>query len=226
MTPVPTLTERPPVRGPSSGRVRSGPTSGRKRRRARARAPRVPELGELLRSAQQPLDQDPLSPSASPPAFDFSRLRIRDDAEEGDQRRTEVLDPATLAIRMATDVLRSLRGDPEDRSHRVQLQLARIDDPDLSSAVLAKLQVWLPSTEYSRVTGLVAEANADASPLPLQSEPVPGTGRGARSTGRPGGAGRRRRERRDEPRAAASRADALGRTGARGKGNGRSAEVG
>jgi Bacterial CdiA-CT RNAse A domain len=173
MTPVSTLTERPPVRGSSSGRVRSGPTSGRKRRRARARAPRVPELGELLRSAQQPLDQDPLSPSASPPAFDFSRLRIRDDAEEGDQRRTEKLDPATLGIRVATDVLRSLRGDPEDKSRRVQLQLARIDDPDLSSAVFAKLQVWLPSTEYSRVTSLVAEANTSASPLPLQSSVYP-----------------------------------------------------
>jgi YwqJ-like deaminase len=173
MTPVPTLTERPPVRGSSSGRVRSGPTSGRKRRRARARAPRVPELGELLRSAQQSLDQDPLSPSASPPAFDFSRLRIHDDAEEGDQRRTEVLDPATLGIRMATDVLRSLRGDPEDKSRRVQLELARIDDPDLSTAVFAKLQVWLPSSEYSRVTNLVAEANASASPLPLQSSVYP-----------------------------------------------------
>jgi phage-related protein len=173
MTPVPALTERPAVRGPSSGRVRSGPTSGRKRRRARARAPRVPELGELLRSAQQPLDQDPLSQPMAPPAFDFSQLRIHDDAEEGDQRRTELLDPATLGIRIATDVLRSLRGDPEDRSRRVQLQLARIDDPDLSSAVLAKLQVWLPSTEYSRVTGLVAEANSDASPLPLQSSVYP-----------------------------------------------------
>jgi phage-related protein len=133
----------------------------------------VPELGELLRSAQQPLDQDPLSPSAGPPAFDFSRLRIRDDAEEGDQRRTEVLDPATLGIRMATDVLRSLRGDPEDKSRRVQLQLARIDDPDLSSAIFAKLQVWLPSSEYSRVTNLVAEANASASPLPLQPNVYP-----------------------------------------------------
>jgi hypothetical protein len=171
--PAPVLAERPQVRGPSGGRVRSGPTSGRKRRRERARAPRVPELGELLRSAQQPLDQDPLSTAASPPAYDFSRLRIHDDAEEADQRRTEVLDPATLAIRMATDVLRSLRGDPEDRSHRVQLQLARIDDPDLSSAVFAKLRVWLPSTEYSRVTGLVAEANSDASPLPLQSHLYP-----------------------------------------------------
>ena len=171
--PAPILAERPQVRGPSSGRVRSGPTSGRKRRRARARAPRVPELGELLRSAQQSLDQDPLSQPTKPPAYNFSQLRIHDDAEEGDQRRTEVLDPATLAIRMATDVLRSLRGDPEDRSHRVQLQLARIDDPDLSSAVFAKLHVWLPSTEYSRVTGLVAEANTDASPLPLQSSVYP-----------------------------------------------------
>jgi hypothetical protein len=173
MTPVPTLTERPPVRGPSSGRVRSGPTSGRKRRRARARAPRVPDLGELLRSAQQPLDQDPLSQPTTPPAYDFSRLRIHDDAEEADQRRTEVLDPATLPIRMATDVLRSLRGDPEDRSQRVQLQLARIDDPDLSSAVFTKLHVWLPSAEYTRVVGLVAEANADAAPLPLQSRLYP-----------------------------------------------------
>lgn len=178
MSPAPaaTLAERPQVRGgpgPSTGRVRSGPTSGRKRRRARARAPRVPELGELLRATQQPLDQDPLSQQASPPAFDFSRLRIHDDAEEGDQRRTERLDPATLAIRMATDVLRSLRGDPQDRSHRVQLQLARIQDPRLSTAVFAKLHVWLPSTEYSRVTALVAEANADASPLPPQSLQYP-----------------------------------------------------
>jgi hypothetical protein len=171
--PAPALVERPQVRGPSSGRVRSGPTSGRKRRRARARAPRVPQLGELLRSAHQRLDQDPLRQPASPPAYNFSQLRIHDDAEEADQRRTELLDPATLGIRMATDVLRSLRGDPEDRSHRVQLQLARIDDPDLSSAVLAKLKVWLPSTEYSRVTGLVAQANTSASPLPPQSQLSP-----------------------------------------------------
>ena len=161
MTPAPAPAQ---VRAPSSVRVRSGPTSGRKRRRARARAPRVPELGELLRSAQQP---------GSPPSFDFAQLRIHDDAEEGDQRRTEELDPATLGIRVATDVLRSLRGDPEDRSHRVQLQLARIDDPDLSSAVLAKLQVWLPSTEYTRVTNLVTEANSSASPLPPQSQLSP-----------------------------------------------------
>jgi hypothetical protein len=161
MTSVPTATQ---VRAPSSRPVRSGPTSGRKRRRARGRAPRVPELGELLRSAEQP---------GSPPAFDFAQLRIHDDAEEGDQRDTEQLDPATLGIRMATDVLRSLRGDPEDRSHRVQLQLARIEDPDLSSAVMAKLQVWLPSTEYTRVTSLVAEANASASPLATQSQLSP-----------------------------------------------------
>jgi phage-related protein len=134
----------------------------------------VPELGELLRSAQQSLDQDPLSqPGNGPPGYDFSQLRIHADAEEAQEPQTEKLDPATQAIRLATDVLRSLRGDPEDRSQRVQLQLARIDDPDLSSAVMGKLHVWLPSTEYGRVVDLVSEANADAAPLPLQSRLYP-----------------------------------------------------
>jgi phage-related protein len=171
--PAPMHAERPQVRGRSGGHDRSG-SSGRKRRRARARPPRVPQLGELLVSAQQSLDQAPhLQPGSGPPAFDFSQLRIHADAEDAQEPRIERLDPATQAIRLATDVLRSLRGDPEDRSQRVQLQLARIDDPGLSSAVMAKLHVWLPSSEYGRVVGLVAEANADAAPLPLQSRLYP-----------------------------------------------------
>src|SRR5919197_182468 len=86
-----------------------------------------------------------------------------------DQQRAEQLDPATLVDRLVAGLLRSLRGDPADASGRVRLQLVRIA-PELRSAVLERLEVRLPSSEYARVLDLMAVADTEAG-----APPEPGT---------------------------------------------------
>ncbi|MGI5400829.1 eCIS core domain-containing protein [Streptomyces sp. CA-135486] len=89
---------------------------------------------------------------------------------DADRSRMEQLDPATLVDRLANGVLRSLRGDPADLSHRVRLQLARMS-PQLQDSVLDRLEVRLLSNEYDRLLDL-AEA-AEARPVDLQPADVP-----------------------------------------------------
>ncbi|REK87655.1 DUF4157 domain-containing protein [Streptomyces inhibens] len=90
------------------------------------------------------------------------------------RRRMEHLDPATLVDRLANGVLRSLRGDPEDLSGRVRLQLARLA-PEVQETVLDRLEVRLSTPELDRLLELVEEMAE--GPLPLESatapEPVP-----------------------------------------------------
>lgn len=90
---------------------------------------------------------------------------------DADQRRIAELDPATLVDRLANGVLRSLRGDPEDRSGRVRLQLARLA-PQVQDVVLDRLELRLPSPVLNHLLDLVEETERQA-PLPLEATGVP-----------------------------------------------------
>ncbi|MFD9219026.1 DUF4157 domain-containing protein [Streptomyces sp. NPDC060064] len=89
---------------------------------------------------------------------------------DADRSRMEQLDPATLVDRLANGVLRSLRGDPADLSHRVRLQLARMSR-DLQDSVLDRLEGRLLSNEYDRLLDLTEQA--EVLPVDLQPAEVP-----------------------------------------------------
>ncbi|GAA3184461.1 MULTISPECIES: eCIS core domain-containing protein [Streptomyces] len=89
---------------------------------------------------------------------------------DADRRRPELLDPATLVDRLAGGVLRSLRGDPEDRSGRVRLELARLA-PELQESVLDRLEVRLLSSDFDRLLDLAAES--EVLPVGFQPSPTP-----------------------------------------------------
>ncbi|MEK8145426.1 hypothetical protein NKH18_40835 [Streptomyces sp. M10(2022)] len=78
---------------------------------------------------------------------------------DADRNRLEQIDPATLVERLANSVVRSLRGDPEDRSKRTRKQLARLPD-ELQDTVLERLETRLLSSEHERVLDLVDEVEA------------------------------------------------------------------
>ncbi|MFE2842363.1 DUF4157 domain-containing protein [Streptomyces scopuliridis] len=90
---------------------------------------------------------------------------------DADRRRMEELDPATLVDRLANGVLRSLRGDPEDRSGRVRLQLARMA-PQVQDIVLDRLELRLPTPVIDRLLDLVEETERQGS-LPLEAAGAP-----------------------------------------------------
>ena len=124
---------------------------------------REAETGARDTGEQQP----EISPgSATPGWLRYARV-------DADQYRSERLDPATLADRLTAGILRSLRGDPTDASGRVRLQLARFA-PELQSAVLDRLRVRLPSSDYDHVLDLAEQgARADSVPDTVQTpEPV------------------------------------------------------
>ncbi|ANZ16745.1 protein of unknown function (DUF4157) [Streptomyces noursei ATCC 11455] len=79
---------------------------------------------------------------------------------DADRHRLELVDPATLVDRLANGVLRSLRGDPEDRSKRARMQLAQLPD-ELQDAVLERLERRLLSSEQERLLDLVEEIESD-----------------------------------------------------------------
>ncbi|AJC56474.1 DUF4157 domain-containing protein [Streptomyces sp. 769] len=79
---------------------------------------------------------------------------------DADRHRLELIDPATLVDRLANGVLRSLRGDPEDRSKRARMQLAQLPD-ELQEAVLERLERRLLSSEQERLLDLVEEIESD-----------------------------------------------------------------
>ncbi|MGW8887828.1 eCIS core domain-containing protein [Streptomyces sp. NPDC055749] len=78
---------------------------------------------------------------------------------DADRNRMEQIDPATLVERLANSVVRSLRGDPEDRSKRTRKQLARLPE-ELQDNVLERLETRLLSSEHERVLDLVDEVEA------------------------------------------------------------------
>ncbi|MGY1455160.1 eCIS core domain-containing protein [Streptomyces sp. SS8] len=81
---------------------------------------------------------------------------------DADQRRMEQLDPATLVDRLANGVLRSLRGDPQDRSKRVRVQLARFST-EMQDAVLDRLESRLLTSEFDRLIELVEETEDEGT---------------------------------------------------------------
>ncbi|WP_328869526.1 DUF4157 domain-containing protein [Streptomyces sp. NBC_00287] len=90
---------------------------------------------------------------------------------DADRRRMEQLDPATVVDRMANTLLRSLRGDPEDRSGRVRLQLARMA-PQVQDVVLDRLELRLPTPVLDQLLQAVEETE-EAGPLPMESVAAP-----------------------------------------------------
>ncbi|MFJ7071449.1 DUF4157 domain-containing protein [Streptomyces sp. NPDC098781] len=96
---------------------------------------------------------------------------------DADRRRMEQLDPATVVDRVANTLLRSLRGDPEDRSGRVRLQLARMA-PQVQDIVFERLELRLPTPVLDRLVGAVEETE-QAGPLPSDAAPAPSAVPGA-----------------------------------------------
>ncbi|MFS8203788.1 DUF4157 domain-containing protein [Streptomyces sp. CWNU-52B] len=90
---------------------------------------------------------------------------------DADRRRMEELDPATLVDRLTNGVLRSLRGDPEDRSGRVRLQLARMA-PSVQETVLDRLEQRLPTPVLDRLWEAVEETER-SWPLPPDAAAAP-----------------------------------------------------
>ena len=105
-------------------------------------------------------DADPAGPSGpagvEPGPTAASWLRYASVTAE--QRRTELLDPATLMDRLVSGVLRTLRGDPADASGRARMQLARMA-PELRADVLQRIQLRLPSTEYADLVARVEQSD-------------------------------------------------------------------
>lgn len=90
---------------------------------------------------------------------------------DADRRRMEQMDPATVVDRLANTLLRSLRGDPEDRSRRVRLQLARMA-PEVQDIVLGRLELRLPTPMLDRLLEVVEETE-QAGPLPADAAAAP-----------------------------------------------------
>ncbi|MFE7588073.1 DUF4157 domain-containing protein [Kitasatospora sp. NPDC057512] len=114
------------------------------------------------------------TPSATPGWLRYATV-------DADRFRTERLDPATLVDRLASGILRSLRGDPTDSSGRVRLQLARFA-PELQSSVLDRLADLLPSSDYTRVLELVEAAEHRPADVDAAQTPEPVTDAADRTT--------------------------------------------
>ncbi|MER6068419.1 DUF4157 domain-containing protein [Streptomyces sp. NPDC001817] len=116
---------------------------------------------------------DPATPevtrdaSATPGWLRYARV-------DADRLRSERLDPATLVDRLTAGILRSLRGDPTDSSGRVRRQLVRFA-PELEQAVLARLELRLPSSDYRRVLALAEQTSHLPEGMDTPLTPVPVT---------------------------------------------------
>lgn len=135
---------------------------------------------------------------------------------DADRRRMEQLDPATVVDRVANTLLRSLRGDPEDRSGRVRLQLARMA-PQVQDIVFERLELRLPTPVIDRLLEAVEETE-QAGPLPSDAAVAPFAVPGAaeevqEERERASAEGRQEEhERSDAPREGNNRQDGEGRT--------------
>ncbi|MFD7106203.1 eCIS core domain-containing protein [Streptomyces celluloflavus] len=116
-------------------------------------------------------EEDPaaeVAPGQSTPGW------LRYATVDADRRRAELVDPATLVDRLANGVVRSLRGDPEDLSGRVRMELSRMG-PELQDSVLDRLKVRLLTSEHDRLLDLVEQS--ETLPMGFQPsgtpEPVP-----------------------------------------------------
>ncbi|WP_263169749.1 DUF4157 domain-containing protein [Streptomyces sp. SCSIO ZS0520] len=79
---------------------------------------------------------------------------------DADRNRLEQLDPATLVDRLANAVVRTLHGDPEDRSKRARMQLGMLPE-ELQEQVYERLENRLLSTELARLVDLVDGTDAE-----------------------------------------------------------------
>ncbi|MFJ1749602.1 DUF4157 domain-containing protein [Streptomyces sp. NPDC088116] len=109
---------------------------------------------EAESAAQQSVRDEERAPEVEPGQATPGWLRYA--TVDADRNRLEQLDPATLVDRLANGVVRSLRGDPEDRSKRTRMQLARLPD-ELQNDVLERLETRLLSSEHELVLDLVDE---------------------------------------------------------------------
>jgi hypothetical protein len=124
-------------------------------------------------SAAQDLVREPESRPETPSEVEQGQATpgwLRYATVDADRRRMEQLDPATLVDRLANGVVRSLRGDPEDRSGRVRLQLAQMA-PQVQDIVLDRLELRLPTPVLDRLLEAVEET--ERGPLPLDAAPAP-----------------------------------------------------
>ncbi|MFE3598878.1 DUF4157 domain-containing protein [Streptomyces sp. NPDC059142] len=120
----------------------------------------------LVRNQEQGPETAPeIAPAPATPGW------LRYATVDADRRRMEELDPATLIDRLTNGVVRSLRGDPEDRSGRARLQLARMA-PTVQESVLDRLEVRLPTPVLDRLLDLVDETERQG-PLPLEASTTP-----------------------------------------------------
>ncbi|MDQ8702669.1 DUF4157 domain-containing protein [Streptomyces sp. LHD-70] len=78
---------------------------------------------------------------------------------DADRSRAEQIDPSSLVDRLANDVVRSLRGDPEDLSKRTRRRLARLPE-EFVDEVLVRLENRLLGSEHDRVLDFIAEIEA------------------------------------------------------------------
>ncbi|MFG2828971.1 DUF4157 domain-containing protein [Streptomyces sp. NPDC048434] len=121
-------------------------------------------LGALRDSVREEEPAAEVGPGQATPGW------LRYATVDADRSRMEKVDPATLVDRLTNGVLRSLRGDPEDRSGRVRLQLARMA-PQVQESVLDRLEIRLSTPELDRLLDLVEEVAE--GPLPPASATAP-----------------------------------------------------
>ncbi|MFG2290019.1 DUF4157 domain-containing protein [Streptomyces sp. NPDC048595] len=128
-------------------------------------AARASVLGALRGASREEEPAAEIEPGQATPGW------LRYATVDADRRRFEQLDPATLVDRLANGVLRSLRGDPEDLSGRVRLQLARLA-PEVQDSVLDRLEVRLSTPDLERLFALVEEVEQAGAP-PLDAAAAP-----------------------------------------------------
>ncbi len=133
--------------------------------RAAESAARASVLGALQGALREEEPTAEVEPGQATPGW------LRYATVDADRRRFEQLDPATLVDRLANGVLRSLRGDPEDLSGRVRLQLARLA-PEVQDSVLDRLEVRLSTPDLERLFALVEEVEQAGAP-PLDAAGAP-----------------------------------------------------
>ncbi|WP_369269479.1 DUF4157 domain-containing protein [Streptomyces sp. R11] len=114
-------------------------------------------------------DHDPQTPEVEVGQATPGWLRYA--TVDADRRRMQELDPATVVDRLANTVLRSLRGDPEDRSGRARLHLARMS-AQVQDVVLDRLETRVPAPVLDRLLADVEELE-QAGPLPLDAAAAP-----------------------------------------------------
>ncbi|MGK5694718.1 eCIS core domain-containing protein, partial [Streptomyces sp. URMC 128] len=133
----------------------------------------LPQQG-IEREAEQAAQDLVRDPQAAAPEIEEGQATpgwLRYATVDADRRRMEQLDPATLVDRLANGLLRSLRGDPEDRSGRVRLQLARMA-PEVQDSVLDRLELRLPAPVVDRLVDGVEETE-QRGPLPMDATVAP-----------------------------------------------------